>query len=142
MDLEHLGDRAQISDVIIRYSEALNRADWEAWTACFTPGASVDYTTAGGIAGTPTEAVAWLSSTLAMFDMRIGRVANILITVDGPDRATSTSQYSMTMRIPAQAEGGQPTYIEAAGWYDDMFERTADGWRISRRYERLAYMKM
>ena len=138
MDLQLLSDRADINDLMIRYSESLNRADWDSWSACFTPDATVDYTTAGGIAGTIPEAAEWMKATMVAFDMRIGRIANVLPTFTGEDSATVSSQYSMMMRIA----GEPPTYIEAAGWYDDSVVRTADGWRIANRYERLAYLRM
>lgn len=138
MDLQTLSDRAEINDVLLQYSESLNRADWDTWMGCFTADAHLDYTTAGGIAGTKDEAVAWLAPTLSGFDMRIGRIANIVIAFAGADQAAVTSQYSMTMRIP----GDTPMFIEAAGWYDDIVIRTPLGWKISNRFERIAYMKM
>jgi len=138
MDLQQLSDRAEINDLMVRYSESMNRADWESWSACFTPDGQVDYTTAGGIAGTVAEAAAWIAESVAMFDMRIGRTHNVLPTFTGADSATVSSQYSMTMRIA----GEPPTYIDAAGWYDDTVVRTADGWRIASRYERLAFIRM
>ncbi len=140
MDLQQLIDRAEIGDILLQYSESLNRADWATWAACFTSDAHLDYTTAGGIAGTVDEAIAWLSPTFTMFDMRIGRIANVIVRLDGDHRATVSSQYSMVMRIPA-AEGN-PTYLEAAGWYDDVAVRTDAGWRLSNRTERMAYMRM
>jgi SnoaL-like domain len=141
MDLQQLSDRAEIADLLLRYSESLNQADWETWGGCFTPDAAVDYTTAGGIAGSVADAVAWLSPTMSIFDMRIGRIANIHVAFEEPDRAKVTSQYSMVMRLPA-ADGASPTYIEAAGWYDDIAVRTAAGWRLTQRIERLAYTRM
>lgn len=142
MDLQQLSDRAEIGDLLLQYSEALNRADWDTWRAVFADGAHLDYTTAGGIAGTVDEAIAWLSPTFSMFDMRIGRIANVIVTLhDDGDGATVSSQYSMLMRIPAQADGA-PTYIEAAGWYDDTATRTPAGWRLTARTERMAYMRM
>ena len=140
MDLQQLSDRLEINELLVRYSEALNRADWDMWTNCFTVHAHLDYTTAGGIAGTREDAVAWLQPTLAGFDMRIGRISNVLITFDTPDRATVSSQYSMMMRLGAA--DANPTYIEAAGWYDDVATRTDDGWRLNERTERVAYMRM
>ena len=140
MDLQQLSDRAEIGDLLLRYSEALNRADWDTWAACFTADAHLDYTTAGGIAGSVSEAIAWLSPTFTMFDMRIGRISNVLISLDGEGGATVSSQYSMLMRIPGA--DGNPTYVEAAGWYDDVAVATADGWRLSARTERMAYMRM
>src|SRR4051794_35983535 len=97
MDLQQLSDRAEINDLMIRYNEALNRADWESWSGCFTADARVDYTTAGGIEGSVAEAAAWIGQSVAMFDMRISRIANVLATFTGADSATVSSQYSMTM---------------------------------------------
>ena len=139
MDISEISDRSEINDLLVRYSEALNRADWETWTACFADGAHLDYTTAGGVAGSAAEAAAWLSPTMAMFDMRIHRMANVQICFDGPDTAAVGSQYNTVMRIPA-AEG-KPTYIEAAGWYDDVVVRTPTGWLFSARTERIAYAR-
>ena len=141
MDLQQLSDRAEISDLLLRYSEALNTGDWDEWASCFTDDALVDYTTAGGVAGSTSEAIAWLSPTLSIFEMRIGRIANIRVDFDGPDRANVQSQYSMLMRLPA-AEGQNPTYIEAAGWYDDIAVRTSSGWLLRERVERIAYTRM
>ena len=138
MDLQQLIDRIEINDLVLRYSEALNAADWATWSACFTDDARLDYTTAGGVAGTVSEAVDWLSQAMASFDMRIGRISNVLPTFVSADEARVSSQYSMTMRLA----GDPPTYIEAAGWYDDTVVRTATGWRIANRYERIAYVRM
>ncbi len=46
----------------------------------------------------------------------------------------------MVMRLGAA--DAKPTYIEAAGWYDDVAVRTDDGWRLSARTERIACMRM
>ena len=146
MDLRELNDRSEITDLLIRYSEALNRADWHTWTACFIEGAHLDYTTSGGIAGSVAEAVAWLSPTMAMFDVRLHRMANVQICFDGPDRAVIGSQFNVVMRIPGApavtGETSRPTYIEAAGWYDDVVVRDASGWLLSQRAERMAYTRM
>ena len=139
MDLHELSDRSEINDLLTRYSEALNRADWDTWMACFTTDAQLDYTTAGGVAGSVTEAVAWLSPTMAMFDMRIHRMANVQICFDSADRAAIGSQYNTVMRFPAADATAKPTYVEAAGWYDDVVVRTASGWLFSQRAERIAY---
>ena len=141
MELQEIDDRIRIHDLLVRYSEALCRGDWETWSTCFVPDAVVDYTTAGGIAGTPAEAATWLDTTMALFDMRIHRVANVQICFDGPDQAALSSQYTTTMRI-AGSDGGAATYIDAAGWYDDVAVRTGSGWQLNRRVERLAFVRM
>jgi hypothetical protein len=144
MNLQELSDRSDINDLLVRYSEALSRGDWETWDSCFAPDAHLDYTTAGGIAGSVTDAIAWLTPTMAMFDMRIHRMANVQICFDGSDRAAIGSQYTTVMRIPAAGgdAAAKPTYIEAAGWYDDVDVRTPAGWLLSARTERIAYARV
>src|SRR5262249_9133396 len=83
VDLQQLSDRAEISDLLLRYSDSLNEADWDTWTSCFTDDARLDYTTTGGVAGSVAEALAWLTPTLSIFEMRIGRIANIRIEFEG-----------------------------------------------------------
>lgn len=45
-------DRAHITDLLSRYTWALVDRDWQAWKGVFTSDAHVDYSTAGGPAGT------------------------------------------------------------------------------------------
>ena len=130
-------DRALIADLLARYSWALADRDWPTWVGCFTADAKVDYSTAGGPVGSPSEAAATFGTMMSMFDVSLSSGGNVTITFDGEDSATVRSIYTMTMRIP----GDQPTYMQASGWYNDTIVRTADGWRIRNRFEQLAYVK-
>ena len=130
-------DRAHITDLLSRYTWALVDRDWQAWTEVFTADAHVDYSTAGGPVGTPSEAAATFSQMLSMFDVALSAGGNVAITFDNEDTAKVRSVYTMTMRIP----GDQPTYMQASGWYLDTIVRTAEGWKIHNRFEHLAYVK-
>ena len=130
-------DRALITDLLARYSWALADRDWSAWVGCFTADAQVDYSTAGGPVGTPTDAANTFSGMMSMFDVSLSSGGNVAITFVGDDKATVRSIYTMTMRIP----GDQPTYMQASGWYNDTIVRTSEGWRIQNRFEQLAYVK-
>ena len=46
----------------------------------------------------------------------------------------------MMLRIPG-ADGAQPNYMQASGWYDDVVVRTPSGWLIKNRFEQLVYGK-
>lgn len=133
-------DRALIADLLSRYSWALADRDWDRWVAQFTPDAHVDYSTAGGPVGTPSEAAQTFAAMMAMFDVSLSAGGNVMIDFVGPDSAKVRSVYTMTMRIPG-AEGGQPTYMQASGWYNDTVKRTPAGWRIHDRFEQLVYVK-
>lgn len=130
-------DRSLITDLLSRYTWALVDRDWEAWQKVFTPEAHVDYSTADGPVGSPAEAAETFSGMMTMFDVSLSSGGNVAITFENDDTAKVRSIYTMTMRIP----GDQPTYMQASGWYNDTIVRTAEGWRISDRFEQLAYVK-
>ncbi len=130
-------DRLEIQELLARYSWAMTDKNWDAWQAVFAPDATADYSTAGGPVGSPADAAAGLSAMMAAFDIALSQSTNLVVTFESDDVATGRSMYRMLMRIP----GETPTYMEAQGEYDDMFVRTADGWRIGRRYEHLHYVR-
>jgi hypothetical protein len=138
--MDRTADRQEIIELLHRYSWAMLDKDWAAWQTCFAEGAHVDYTTAGGIAGTPAEAAAWLETTMAYFEVTASQVSNAVVTFDGDASATARSMYRMVMKI-AGADGAAATYMEAQGEYADSFIRTATGWKLSDRYERLLYVR-
>lgn len=132
-------DRAEINELLSRYAWAMADKDWTAWRATLSPDATVDYTTAGGVAGTADEAMAWLEQTMGGFDVTMSAVGNAVIdpTDNDGDTASVRSLYRMVMRIP----GDPPTYLEASGWYRDTVVRTGGGWRIADRFEQMLYVR-
>lgn len=134
---DRTSDRLEIGELLARYAWAMTDRDWDAWQAVFADGAHVDYTTAGGIAGTPAEAAAWLQSTFAAFDSAVSHIGNVVVDFDGDDSASVRSLYKMAMKLG----GDTPTHLEACGWYRDQVVRTPDGWRIADRFEQLVYLK-
>jgi hypothetical protein len=132
-------DRLDIAELLHRYAWAVGDRDWAAWHDVFAPDARVDYSTAGGVVGTPAEARGWLEVALGGFDVTVNHTGNLVVDFDddNADRARARSLYRVTMRLP----GDPPTYLEACGWYLDQLVRTADGWRIAERVEQLAYLR-
>jgi 3-phenylpropionate/cinnamic acid dioxygenase small subunit len=137
MNEARTGDRLAIGELLSRYAWSLADRDWGAWQACFTADAHADYTTAGGIAGTPADAAAWLEQTMSMFDVCIGHTGNVVIDFLDDDTAAVRSIYKMVMRIPGDA----PTYMEACGHYRDMVTRGPSGWLLADRVEHLLYVR-
>ncbi len=133
-------DRALITDLMARYSWALTDRNWDTWKSVFTADAQVDYSTAGGPVGSPTQAAETFAAMMGGFDVSVSSGGNVTIDFVDGDTATVRSIYTMMMRIPG-ADGGTPTYMQASGWYHDTVQRTADGWRIQKRFEQLAYVK-
>jgi len=131
-DHRSLQDRIAVEDLLTRYATAVDRRDWDRYRSVFTTDAEIDYTSAGGIAGTVDEVVEFLSTTLAMFEMTQHLVSNVDLAVDG-DTATVTAMFSNPMRLT----GGDTWFT--GGWYHHDLVRTSDGWRSRRLREESAW---
>ena len=75
--IRDLTDRLAIGDLITRYATAVDRRDWDLYRSVFTTDAEIDYTSAGGIAGTLDEVVAFLDEVLSGFEMTQHLVSNL-----------------------------------------------------------------
>jgi hypothetical protein len=133
-------DRALIADLLSRYTWALSDRDWDAWVEVFAPDAHVDYSTAGGPVGDPKSAAETFRGMMSMFDVSLSSGSNVTISFTDADTAKVRSMYTMMLRIPG-ADGAQPNYMQASGWYDDVVVRTDRGWLIKNRFEQLVYGK-
>ena len=60
------------------------------WEALFTPDGLVDYTRAGGIAGTPAEVAAWMPGAMAVFTFCLHTTSTHQVRFTGPDSADGT----------------------------------------------------
>ena len=132
MDRQALADRIAAEDLLTRYATAVDRRDWEQYRSIFTADAEIDYTSAGGIAGTVDEVVEFLSTSLELFEMTQHLVSNIDLEVNG-DSATVTAMFHNPMRLP----GGDTWFT--GGWYHHDLVRTPDGWRSRRLREESAW---
>ena len=132
MDRQALADRIAAEDLLTRYATAVDRRDWEQYRSIFTADAEIDYTSAGGIAGTVDEVVEFLSTSLEMFEMTQHLVSNIDLEVNG-ESATVTAMFNTPMRLP----GGDTWFT--GGWYHHDLVRTPDGWRSRRLREESAW---
>jgi 3-phenylpropionate/cinnamic acid dioxygenase small subunit len=136
MTLQEIADRVEIDDLLTRYATALDIKDWDLYARCFTPDASIDYSSSGGIKGKLPEVKAWLAQIMPTFPMTQHLVANRVIVVQG-DTATCRSYLFNPMGLPDDANG-LVLFFEG-GYYSDKLVRTPDGWRIRERIEESAY---
>lgn len=126
--------RAAIAELITRYALLNDAGDWDAVAALYTEQGRMSRPTA------PEEFISGRSAILAAFRSRPHRasrhvVANILVTLEGEDRARAASQILLFTGTAAE-DGGLPLLAAAApliGSYEDTLVRTASGWRFSER---------
>lgn len=136
LSLQEISDRLEIQDLFARYSFAIDDRDFDALESIFTPDAIIDYSETGGAKGTVGEIKAWLPVAMKRFPMFQHMVATTKLKLDG-DKATSRTILFNPMTF--RKADGQDQVFFIGLWYRDELVRTSDGWRISSRYEEMAY---
>jgi hypothetical protein len=121
-------DKEQIAEVLIRYATGIDSKEWPLLRSCWTDEIDVDYQQLGRF----TSADA-LTDVMRQLHENMGptyhRMSNFVIAVDG-DRATVRSYVQAVLMLQPD---DSTNWVDALGHYDDVFVRTADGWRISER---------
>lgn len=136
LSLQEISDRLEIQQLMVDYSEAIDRKDYDALDRIFTPDAYIDYRAMGGIDGPYPEVKAWLAGALARFPHHQHMLGNISIRVAG-DTATSRAMCFNPMEMSLPGGGTQVMFFGL--WYVDAWVRTLAGWRLSRRVEERCY---
>ena len=150
MNVQEIGDRLEIEQLIVRYTVAIDNKDWELLDTVFTPDAELDYASSGGADAKGTYATmrAWLQNALAMFPMTEHLVGKSLIDFDADgNTAHCNTLFHNPMGVPTDSEGffdvagtGRHIFI-VGGRYLDTCVRTPAGWRITKKVEEQGYME-
>ena len=95
-------DRLLIQDHIIGEAYALDERDWDAWEAHYTPDASIDWTEAGAIKGTPAAVRSWAAPLFATFPYPQYQhlTGNFQVRVTG-DAATCRHMQYIAISLPS-----------------------------------------
>ena len=130
---ERIADQLAIQDLATAYAYAVDDRDWGRWEALFTPDARIDYTSAGGIAGTPAEVAAWMPDAMAVFTWCLHTTATHEVRFTGAD--TAIGRVHVINRNGVVWEGAEELF-DVTAVYEDTYVRAGDAWRISQRVER------
>lgn len=133
--LQQLSDRAEIQDLIVREAAAMDRRDWDRWRDCFAQNAVIDYSENDGAVGAPGEVGQWLASVLGRFHSYQHLSSNTEIRLDGDRAEIRTMQYIAVKMTTSDGE----RVVFSGIWFADEVARTEQGWRITKRYEELAW---
>jgi len=137
LDAAGMADHLAIQDLATSYAHAVDDRDWSRWEALFAPDALIDYTSAGGIAGTPAELAAWMPDALAVFEFCLHSTSTHEIRFTGPD--TATGRVHVFNRNGARWDG-QPEIVDVGAVYEDSYARDGDRWRFASRVEHTTYI--
>lgn len=130
--LQRLFDRAEITDVQLRYATGVDSRDWELFRSCFADELEGDYSS---VFGTPPvrlgadEFVAMIAPVMSALTATQHMITNLAVSFDDSDHATVVA-YVRAIHHNAAAEGG--TEQTVYGYYTNAFVRTGEGWRISK----------
>ncbi len=123
-----LVDRADIADLSVRYTRALDRRDWQLLRTCFTDDATIDYEGMDPIDG-PDALVDVCRGVLDQLDASQHLLGNLVVDVHGDDAESECYLHAQHVR---RGTPGGDTYI-VAGTYADRLRREPDGWKITHR---------
>ncbi len=128
--LQNLIDQNEIERLLTRYTQMVDRRDWDRMHEVFAPGATLDYSSSGGQSGDYESTLGWLARALEPWPLNLHVIGNFDIEVDG-DRARSSCYFLAPMG--RNEPSGEQVMTTNAGYYHDELARTAAGWRISAR---------
>lgn len=133
---QEISDRLEITDVLLRYSHAVDTQNWDLYRQCFTEDAFIDYTAMGGIKGNVDEIVAFLQKSMPRFVNYQHMIGPPLVQVEG-DTAKARSICHNPMVF--DRDGASGVFV-CALWYVDELRRTPDGWQMSQRVEERSHV--
>ncbi|MEO8692319.1 MAG: nuclear transport factor 2 family protein [Acidimicrobiales bacterium] len=137
-DIATVADRLAINELMYRYARMVDFRQWHLHDEVFTPDASCDYTSTGGVKGAARDVMTWLDEALAAWPTNLHLVTNVSVEFeDGRDAARSSCYFLGPM---AHGEIGSQVIITNGGLYIDRLERSDDGWRIADRECRMTLM--
>jgi ketosteroid isomerase-like protein len=125
-------EKAKIQEVIVRYGDSVNRRDWAALAAVFTPDAIWE------IDGTPrvryegAEVVPGIQGLVDAMTYLFHVFAPSLIEIDG-DAATARTALQETGEADAGRYTEQKSRIVAYVIYNDTFRKVSGKWLMARR---------
>jgi SnoaL-like domain len=123
-------DRAEISDVQLRYATGVDMRDWKLFRSCFAEEIEVDFTSVfGGSGPRKVSGDQWAEAarrTVSGFKTTQHLITNHVITVDG-DKALCVAYLQAQHCLPNEQGDSMQTI---GGYYTNHFIRTPHGWKI------------
>jgi hypothetical protein len=140
--VQQLLDRAEISDVVMRYAAGMDFQDWRLFRSCLMDALEIDYSEATGQPPTTVKAddfVARIRKLLSAEDLRTQTLNSNLSITFKRDAAICISYYVAQHYLPnPDIDGGETFNVH--GWYTFNLVRTEYGWKISKIKETVRWV--
>jgi hypothetical protein len=112
------------------YAWMVDRREWQLMDSVFAPGATIDYSSTGGIKGPYRPTLEWLHRALEPWPINLHHITNIHVEFQGN---TASSRCYFFAPMGRQKADGTQEVITNAGFYFDRLVRGSAGWRIQER---------
>ena len=122
-------DRAQITEVLIRYATGIDSKNWPLFRTCWADEVDLDYGELGNVHRPRRLDRPVRRRSTTRWGNTYHRLSNFVIDVDG-DTATARTYVHAVLMVTPDDNG---PWVDAIGHYDDELVRGPDGWRIRRR---------
>ena len=120
LSLEEMSDRFEIQQLLIDYSTAIDRRQFDDLDLVFTSDAYIDYRAMGGIDGRFPEVKAWLAETLPkIFQAHAHMLGNFDVRIEGDTASSRTFCFN-----PMVFAGEKNQVMFCGLWYGDDDRRT------------------
>lgn len=120
-------DERAICNLLLRYATSIDTRDWPLFRTCFSQDCEADYGGFGRWRGT-REISEYMEGLHRNLGATLHRITNIVIE-------NCNDEVVARCYVDALLTDATPGGItrRAAGYFDDSFVRTSDGWKIARR---------
>lgn len=136
LSLQQISDRIEIEDLIWHYSDIIDRKAFDELRTVFTEDAFIDYSVFGGSKGNLEDTIEFLHGAMGAFPYTQHLNANMQVKLDG-DTAKGHIMCFNPQEM-ATSDGKTDTWMLGL-WYNDVYQRTASGWRIKDRVEQRSW---
>ena len=130
MDSQELSDRQEITDLVTRYTRAIDTRAFDDLVHVFTDDAVLDYTAAGGPRGVRDEVIPWIERGLAGFARVQHLIGQVSIDLAGsaPARTATATAYFYNPLVVLARDGTESLW-EVGGYYHHRLVHADAGWR-------------
>ncbi|MDA8046295.1 MAG: nuclear transport factor 2 family protein [Actinomycetota bacterium] len=122
-------DRADITEVLVRYATGIDRRDWVGFRSIWTDDVDANYGRGIGHFHSADEITEFMTRSHAVMGSTWHRLSNFSIDIQD-DRATARTYVHAVLNVDRD---DPDRWMDVIGHYDDELVRTPEGWRIARR---------